>query len=1287
VESTEWSETDSLTRDGWIIINSLAVKYLRTADWSLSVGKRVDFMHSSIWHLRLASAVLVVAGLAGWADAADATFVGKLALVADPDVARELGLTDETKKKLLELIDKREQEAIAVVAKLKGQPQAKQAEALAPFVADSEKMGKALLDDMQWAKLDKLRVAKEGMLGVLLPDTAKKLEVTPDQTKEIGEFLKQYKSATASGNDFQKRMARQLFEKKIAAVLTDAQRGTWEQLSGAPAGGGAATPSGGAAAPAGGAAGGINVQRAGGGAADLAVAADGKFKGIKFEFTPWKNVLEYFAKQGGYSFATDKWPSGTLNYSDNREYTAEQVIDVLNMHLMTKGFILVKREKLLRLFDVANDGPVPPEFVPEIAPEDLANHGDFELVTVTFQLDKWPPTEAETEIRKRLGPYGSITVLTTARQLVVTELGNKLRWIKKTIDAVEEPNAPKDERFAIIKLNRLTPTEFLTNVRQLLGIPDNQFATTDGALRLSVNELDGLVFIHGKAQKIEQVQQFAKEMDNFAPKSAGPGGITIVEQPQYGSYAIMKADPALVENVIRTLLAGSAPDLRVQLDAKTGRLSVWGRRPQHQAIQAIIAEMENDGNVVEVFKLRKMDPQTAVTSINQLFGGDPTGKTSVGGPRISADPIQMTLTISATPAQMEQIKGWLLQMGELGGPGPGRGGYAGGGEDRSTVRVLPLSNRTVKYVLEQLPQMWDGSKTNIRIEGLNESQAASDSSREGAAKPRTAPAVAPAPAKSKEAPSKAKAAPKAKPAADGESKPWPKPMQPAVPMPVPAPKKPEFTGLDSLLVSSEPAAESQADAKDEQQPVEAKQPAQPGNSPAGETTSGQAAPSGSSEIVVRVTPGGIVIQSQDLEALDQLQGIMQELVQMDDRRGKRTETFSLQYKDADVAAGLLKAMMDGGANVADSGLGGLASNMFGGMGGLVGSLLGGGGGGASAGGSVSGTASGTPANITPDVELNVLYVTALPRDLDNIEQLIKMIDREESAEPPAANKRRFIPVLHGKAADVALIVREQFAGQIFGDSSGQQQRGGGDPAQAFLMAALTGGRGGRGGGGLGGGRGNQQNLGEKPKMMLSVATDSNSLIVTAPDHLFRQVEEFVQMLDMENVVPDATVRVVKIERTNPDSAYTSLASMLGTNATITRVLPLAQQPATGARGGQTNQQNRNQTNQGGQQQRGQQLDPQTLARMQQFNQGQGRGGRGGNNFGGNNFGGRGGGPGGFGGGQPGGGNFGGGNFGGRGGQPGGFGGGQPGGGGRGGQPGGGNFGGRGGTGGRGGGIQ
>ncbi len=1223
------------------------------------------------------------------ASAADPAFVGKLALIADPEVAKDLGLTDDTKKKLLELIDKREQEAIGIAAKLKGQPAAKQAETLAPFVAESEKMGKALLDDAQLAKLDKFKVAKDGMVGVLSADMVGKLQISDEQKKEISPLIDEYRGIMTRGSEFQKRVARQSYEKKIAGLLNDAQRGQWEQLAGVPAGGMAVAPAaapaappgpGGAAAPGG--AGGINVQRAGG-VAELEASEDGMYK-LNFVVTPWKNVIEYFAKKGSYAFTTEKWPAGTFTYSDPKTYTADQVIDVFNLHLMSKGFILVRKEKLLRLWDTANDGPVPPEYVPEILPDDLPNHGEYSVLTVYFQLDKWPPSEAEIEIKKRLGPYGSITVLNAARQLIVTELGGRLRWIKRTIDSVEKPDSSlgKDDRLVLIKLNRLTPTEFMVNVRQLMGIPDNQFATPDGNLRLSLNELDSLIICSGKVPQIERVQDLAKQLDGYAPAKTSGGGIAIVEQTQFGVYEIRSADPVYAENVIRTILAGVAPDLKIQLDQKTGKLAVWGKPTQHQQVQAILGQLEQNGDVVEVIRLRKLNPNDAMTAIYQIVGRDPSGRSATNGLRLSVDPITSQLTISGTPALVEQAKALLAQMGEpIGGfAGPAMGRGPGMPEDRASVRVVPLSSRTMKAVMEQLPYHWGEGRPKVRVQEVNGEQAAP-----AAAEPTVMSKLSAPSAGKKGSDPASKTAPKA------DEKPFPKPNQPAIKAILPAPRKEDLTADEQPVertyfvsaptesTEAAPAGEPSASDKPSSSDKQAAAPAEPQAAPAA-----AAADAEPGEIVVRVTPAGIVVISQDLDALDEFESMLQELIQADDRKGKRTEVFPLKHKDADIAANMLKAMIDGGANVADGGLGGLASMMGGPLGGVMGSLLSGGGSQPAAGGSVSGTTSGTPANITPDMTLNVLYVTGLPRDLDNIEQLIRLIDKEESDDPPVASRRRFIPIMNSKAADIALLVREQFAGQIYGDTSNNRQMQ--LQPQDVLAAMMGGGRGGRGGPGGGlGGRNQQQNLGEKKKIMISVVTETNSLIVTAPDHLFEDVEAFVKMVDMENDIPDATVKIVPITRINSDAAYTSLSSMIGTNATVARVLPFNSAQAAG-RGGQNTQLNNQAARQGGNQQGNQQgqgnrqnqLNPQALAQMQQFNQGQRGGNRGQGGFGNpGGFGQPGGfGGGGFGGGaQPGG--FGGGNRGGGGAPTGGFGGGNRGGGG--GQPGGGNRGGGGGA--------
>ena len=242
--------------------------------------------------------------------------------------------------------------------------------------------------------------------------------------------------------------------------------------------------------------------------------------------------------------------------------------------------------------------------------------------------------------------------------------------------------------------------------------------------------------------------------------------------------------------------------------------------------------------------------------------------------------------------------------------------------------------------------------------------------------------------------------------------------------------------------------------------------------------------------------------------------------------------------------------------------------------GMMGALLGAAGG--SSGGTTSGTvstASGT-VSITPDPRLNALYVQATYRDHDTIRQLLQIIDVEAGPDAIQIQSRpRFIPVMHGKADEVATIIRQVYSGRL-ADTGGGGQRGGGggSPQELFLQMAL----GGRGGGRGGGGNRNQANRGEEQKMTMGVDLKSNSLIVSAPDYLFSEIAELVRTLDVAAVPPDQTVRVASLKRVNGDALKSSLSSMLGTNATINRTSSLtttttAAPPRTGAAGTTTAQ--------------------------------------------------------------------------------------------------------------------
>lgn len=1090
------------------------------------------------------------------AAAADPAFVGKLALAAEPDVAQELGLSEDVQAKLAAIVDKRESEAVNLAAELRGLTPEEQNAKMAPFVAESEKQGLELLTDEQQAKLGQLHVAKAGMAGLADPSIAAPLKITAEQKAQIDKLVGEFKSVMATGSDTQKQAARIIYEKKIAGLLTDEQKAAWEKMSGVPAGAtataaataassqpGSDGPSGGAPA-----AGGSNGRYAG-----AVVSSDGKLR-FSFRYAPWKDVIDWFAQQAGLSLVTDVYPPGTFNYTDTKAYTPEEALDVLNRILATKGFTLVRSDKMVILFNL-EDGPVPKEFVPIVQPEELDKLGSFELVSCVFQLTRMTPEEAEIEVNKLRGPQGSVVLLSKARQIWVTEHAGKLRTIRTMIEAIENPTAPKDERFAVITLKHLMPSEFMAMARTALGIPDNAAATPDGTLRISQDELGGKILVSGKQAAIERVEEIVKLVDVDSGEIA-PGADPL-DQPQLEVYPVTQADPAAVLQVMQTLLAG-LPDVRLASDPKTGNLVALAKPSDHATIRATLDQMQRDGSQMEVYKLRTLDPSSVMLEINSLLG-DPTGKdptAAAKAPRVFADAINMTLTVYGNAGQLERIRELLEKKGELGGDDSTLAG------ERSNIRVLPLTGRAQRSVLDQLTQVWPQMRSNrIRIipskSGDSGESASGVRRRTGSATaepeysiddflPFTPEDFGPNPEQPK-------------PRAPGTNE-QPKQREPQRAEPTPVigptevrrtqPRVPgvEFVSKQGILVSQPLGVAQPLDAKRPASDVadDGELPAAEAPTPAAAAPAEEAAPAAEpaatdgepAEIVITTGPGGITIASKDLEALDDMEELIQSLNDTIPA-GKDFNVYYLKYVKAENAANLLTEVMSGSSGAAEEEGGGglmgdLASQMMGGMtGDLLGGILG-----PSSGGTT--TTTGGTLSIIPDPRLNALFVQASARDLDSIEQLLEVIDTKESIEAvettPAA---RFIPVFNGNAESIAGVVRTVFASRMQADAAQPRQ-----PSPEDFIRALRGGGGGRGG------NNRQQNRGEEQKMTIGVDTESNSLIVSAPDYLFKEVQALVSELDRAANRSDETVRVVTLKKASTDLVQRSLVSVLGANATV-----------------------------------------------------------------------------------------------------------------------------------------
>jgi type II secretory pathway component GspD/PulD (secretin) len=864
----------------------------------------------------------------------------------------------------------------------------------------------------------------------------------------------------------------------------------------------------------------------------FAPAADGRLT-FSFRYQPWQDVLDWFAEQAGLSLVMESAPSGTFNYNDTRSYTPKEALDIINGVLLTKGYTLVRHDKMLIVVNL-EDG-VPPNLVPDVLLADLDSRGEYELVRVLFPVWNMTPDQAAEEVQPLLGPQGKVVVLPQGRQIQVTEVGGRLRTIRSVINAVEQPDLGKASKAGMreFEFKYLTFETAMPTIRQMLGIPAEAFSTPDGSVQITKSATGNKMLFRGNGQQASRLAEILRLVD--VPEAAqGVNGA-----PQLEVYAVTTADPETVVKVLQTLMRGD-PNVVLTADKDAGHVVAFATPPQQATIRATIDQMQKDGKSIDVIGLSNVDPQVAVLAINKLFGStgdEPDPK----APRVDADITTRSLLVRGTASQVAQIRDLLHKLGENEEEG-------GGASNRQHVRLLPLSGAAARSAISQIEQIWPSVRQNrIRIvtptSGIPSYRPGDTTGGRNAVDAGPAPMPLPAVGPSNSAP------------ADGATdqlqdlyRSFLKDREAPQTVPQVAPVKPDGANMENendraadaapasvfKLVAggvATTAADPQA-AKKKPAPTESKAP----------TTSKPGAP-----VVVAPGPGGTLIASDDLEALDELEDLLTTVVGHNAASGREYAVFYLKYSKAATIAEVLNAIFGGGGGGKDRGIiGDLASNALGDVGGgLMGDLLLGGGGG--------GSFSSGAVDIVPDARLNALIVHAKSTDLDTVEQLLKVLDQHTGPEDVEAEARpRAIPVYNTTASDMAQIVQ-----QVYQD---RMASAGGVMSPQDMMKMIR------------GGNNAEQQV---PKMSVAVDSRNNMLIVRAPDPLFEEVKAFVEEQDQAGDDSPQTTKVVSLKHTNSSAVQKALTSILGNVKTNTTTAQSTEAPRTeSSRGGEDSPEDR-----------------------------------------------------------------------------------------------------------------
>ncbi|HBJ37766.1 MAG TPA: general secretion pathway protein [Planctomycetaceae bacterium] len=858
---------------------------------------------------------------------------------------------------------------------------------------------------------------------------------------------------------------------------------------------------------------------------------------FNFSGADWREVMQWIADEAGLSLQADSYPKGTVNYVDNsRTYRLGDAMDVINGLLLDRGFSLVRRGRQLILIDQESD--TAPGLISALAElvtsDELDTRANSDIVRCVFALGSLSAEAAKVEIGQLIGPAGKVIVLESAKQVVVTETVGRLKAIRALL--VNASAASSDVTEIVLKYR--VADELLEIARPLIGLESG--ANSSDKIRIATGLYGDRLYATGDAATRALLERIIERADTPLQMNNAETG-EAQSLPKLETYIVSTVAPSTVIDVLQTLLAG-LPDTRLTIDPQAGGIIAYARPETHVMIQQTIDKLEGRGSTFEIIQLRRLEPSQALATINKFFGV--TDGSKKDAPTIDGDPATGRLWVRGTSEQIEMVRNLIEKLE----------GADSLGEMGDRIRVLPYTGRTAQETVEQLQNLWQvmGKKNKIRM--------VTPSSGGGSAAINTFPQRRVGGLNVND---NRKESSDVRPETDGNKEAELRDKASLQDDSAALPDPSELTLVSDTKEPAEAISQTVDQAVNQAQSTEKSAPLLA----APDESESEKKPDGSGDIVITMTPGGMVIASDDPLALSDFEQMMRTLSDQTALATAEPTVFWLKYTKAPEAADLITKILGGDSGSSGGGGGGgLAGSIMGELGGgMLGGLLGigGGGGGDSATSSILTTTGSV--SIVADGRLNALIVQANSVDMQTIEMILEVIDREESPEDVrTTSKPQLIPVIYQNATDVANIVKS-----VYAERSGEQGGGRGGQPQVSpqdLINAIRGGGGGRGGRG----GGNEQATKPAP-VIIAVDARSNSLIVTAPPQDVDDIRELVEAIDAGGMQSEETVEIVSLKGTvKAEVVQQALDSILGTKAKTSSSSAASPSGATAAAAGGDN---------------------------------------------------------------------------------------------------------------------
>jgi type II secretory pathway component GspD/PulD (secretin) len=477
---------------------------------------------------------------------------------------------------------------------------------------------------------------------------------------------------------------------------------------------------------------------------------------VRFNFNgqPWQPVLEWLAENSGMSLDWQELPGDYLNLKSKQRYTIRETRDLINRHLLARGYTLLCQDEIL---SVANIKKLDPSLVPRVSPDELDRHDPHEFVKVSFPLDWLIAENVIDELKPMLSPNGKLTALKDINRLEAMDAAINLQEIRNLLRSEQSP----DNQKALVRefpLQYAKASDVFEQLKTLLGGEVNkgdagqgmpggpqpgmnpeqqqamiraqqqqqqQQAGQPGALQpakpkpqvtLVVNQRMNSILAHAPPDKMAIIAQAIEAID--VPLDTTQSLLNNVNRMQV--YRLTGVDP---EPVVKTLqeIGNLDPATRLQIDKKNKAIVAYATLADHVTIRSVVEKLSGSERRFKVIRLRRLAADYVAGSITFMmvgekkkentrrpywmidYGSQQTAEQNPNEFRVEADVEHNRLLLWANEIELGEVNNLLVQLGEI----PAQGSR------RETIRVIEARDlKDGEELLERIRRAWPSTAPN-----------------------------------------------------------------------------------------------------------------------------------------------------------------------------------------------------------------------------------------------------------------------------------------------------------------------------------------------------------------------------------------------------------------------------------------------------------------------------------------------------------------------------------------------------------------------------------------------